>query len=204
MEQTITLVEAKESGKRSASRLLGGDSTSTAAAAQSSYRRSKQPQRNSPQPQNNATAETPCGYCGKTGHNQSRQERISRCPAYNHTCARCGTLHHHETVCRKSQRKSTFTAAPLTHDGATAVFQTLCTINDLTQCEVSQPTADTCAITLDHHVYNELCDMWERHASDPQPMIGIRVHVDPTDMKALKIPSHMPISSNTMTSIMHV
>ena len=198
VEQTITLVEAKESGKRSASRLLGGDSISTAAAAQSSYRRSKQPQRNRPPPQNNATAETPCGYCGKTGHSQSRQEWISRCPAYNHTCARCGTLHHHETVCRKSQRKSTFPAAPLTHDGATAVFQTLCTINDLTQCEVSQPTADTCAITLDHHVYNELCDMWERRASDPQPMIGIRVHVDPTDMKALKIPPHMPRSSNTV------
>ena len=48
VEQTTTLVEAKESGKRSASRLLGGDSTSTAAAAQSSYRRSKQPQRNPP------------------------------------------------------------------------------------------------------------------------------------------------------------
>ncbi len=37
LERVLKLVEAKESGKRSASRLLSGDATSTAAATHSQY-----------------------------------------------------------------------------------------------------------------------------------------------------------------------
>jgi hypothetical protein len=191
LEEVLKLVEAKESGKRSASRLLGTGNTTITAATSSSYRRSKQQQRG--HTQNRSVPDTLCGYCGKRGHGQNRHERVSKCPAYNHTCAKCGILHHYEGVCRKTQRASpSSTTIQLTQDDATAVFDTLCTVKDA-------PSIDTCAITLDHHVYNELCEMWEKRASDPPPMISVRIHAHPADMKDLQLPS--PISKPTRSAV---
>ena len=190
LEEVIKLIEAKESGKRSANRLLGSDSNNSSS---SQYRRNK---RQTQQYQNRPPAgQTTCGYCGKAGHNQTRYERISKCSAYNHTCAKCGILHHHESVCKNSQRKRTQSssqsgAADTSQEEADTIFNTLCTVQE-------SPPLSTLAITLDHHVYNELCDAWERRASDPQPLVPIRVYADPADMQSFAIPS--PLQSTTPT-----
>ena len=67
-----------------------------------------------------------------------------------------------------------------------------CTVSD-TSSHVS-----LCPITLDHHVYDKLCDMWERRASDPQPMIKIYAHIDPDDIRALNMSSPLATCSNVV------
>ena len=88
LETVIAYIEAKESGKRSASRILGEAPTSTAAIT-SSYRRQVKG-RTLASPSDLAPPTTPCGHCGKPGHGRTRRERQKECPAYNHNCSRCG------------------------------------------------------------------------------------------------------------------
>ena len=84
LEKVLQLIEAKESGKRSASQLLD---THGVEAARSSYRREKK----NPLP---AQQDDRCGYCGKSGHGRSAPPSVRRklCPAFQHTCTHCGTL----------------------------------------------------------------------------------------------------------------
>ena len=182
LEEVLKFAEAKESGKRSAGRLLGGGTTSTAAVT-SSYKQQEKSRMNS-QTNEAKPSLSLCGHCGKPGHGRSRQERQRKCTAYNHTCAKCGTLHHHEDVCRRPKRKpqpSIPTTSPLQND-ATAIFETLCSLSYVL-------TADTHAIMLNHHIYSEFCDVWEKRASDPQPFIDVCVHAVPSDAQSLGFPT---------------
>ena len=52
--------------------------------------------------------------------------------------------------------------------------------------------ADT--ITLDHHVYNEFCQAWERRASDPQPFLDVSIKALPRDAQALGLSTLLPIT----------
>ena len=83
LEEVLKLAEAKESGKRSAGRLLENSPTVTAAMT-SNYRR-----RNNLQPQQRGIyshpedpTTTPCGYCGKLGHEKvySLQSHLHKVP----------------------------------------------------------------------------------------------------------------------------
>ena len=93
LKDMIEYIEAKESGKRSASRLLDPQSTD---AISSSYRRGK-PQ--DVRARAGARAEKPkvkaegtCIYCGEAGHGKMPQWRTRRdkCPGYRKTCRKCG------------------------------------------------------------------------------------------------------------------
>ena len=114
LEQITRFIEAKESGKRSASRL---HDTYSDDAATSAYRRrqtaprrptarSERPtephQAHSP-PANPSTG--PCGYCGESGHGQhaSLSLRQRTCPAFGRRCGHCSRLHHVDRVCRNKQ-----------------------------------------------------------------------------------------------------
>ena len=187
LESVLKYVEAKESGKRSAGHLHGGNSITSAAAA-SSYRRQEKNRLQSKQldsglqgTQGDSGQSTLlCGHCGKPGHGRSRLERQRRCPAYNQLCSKCGTLHHTASMCRKTKRRLQ-PATPSTSSSqvdATAVFEALCSVDD------SSPIS-TLAITLDHHIYNEFCDLWEKRASDTQPLIDVSIQAFPSDMLAL-------------------
>ena len=175
LEDVLQFVEAKESGKRSAGRLTETATTAVTAATTSSYRR-----RDKQKKQTYETGAKPCDYCGTSGHGRTKQERMQKCPAYNQTCAKCGIPHHHESVCRQTRRKSPTATAltPAAQDDATAIFTTLCSIGDTSSME-------THAIKLDHHIYNEFCDMWERRSSDPQPFIDVSITAIPSDSHAL-------------------
>lgn len=102
LEDTIALIEAKESGKRSAGRLLiNGNEPASSVAATSSYRRQERTRIRSTGASNNR-----CGYCGQDHPiASSRKERAKTCPAHNHVCGHCGLLHHFEAVCRRSRQK---------------------------------------------------------------------------------------------------
>ena len=213
LDQTLQLAEAKESGKRSASRLLTSDSRhhdiGVSTNATSNYRRRSSTQPNHPNtttstqqsnPPNPTNSETRCSHCGKQGHGNGRfaPNRKHHCPAYNHTCRKCGTQHHFETVCKNSKRynknPNTTTSssnAAVTHTrsyqdevpndnffGASAAFDELCTVTSL---------SNNNSIKLDHHIYNSLCDTWDRRNSDPQPCISISVLAVPSDSANLGV-----------------
>ena len=224
LEECTALIEAKESGKRSANRLsLRGAEPSSTSAGLSTYQKQNKgrnppgkprPQaggNSSPLPgsENKASAQLPetCGYCG---HNHkrpsSRRERMQLCPAYNHICTSCGTPHHHENVCRRGQKVTCPTAF---HNAATAVdvddsyatFQSLCAMESTSTPPTGAPVSTGLPhksdfneevraagpIEIAHHVYNDLCRMWERRSSDPQPFIDITIQVVPSDIAELGV-----------------
>ena len=190
LDHVLQYVEAKESGKRSAGRLLaGGAAATTTAAAASSYRRKERSKLQSRDVKPRA-----CDYCGKAGHDRNKEDRMRKCTAYNHTCTKCGILHHHESVCRQSQRRQQ-PAAPKAIEplhSATAVFDALCSIND------SLPMAAH-AITLEHHIYNQFCDAWERRGSDPQPTVDVSLRAAPDDAHDLGLPTPLPSTTTSTT-----
>ncbi|KAK3884213.1 hypothetical protein Pcinc_011489 [Petrolisthes cinctipes] len=105
LEEVTKYIEAKESGMRLTSRLLEGNTTMNVAATscykcQGKNRIQTQPTTNEP-----TSKTSSCGHCGKTGHRRSRQERMNKCAAYNHTYKKCGKLHHHENVCRQMSQR---------------------------------------------------------------------------------------------------
>ena len=221
LEQCTALIEAKESGKRSASRLTlrGAEPASTSAGLSSYQKQNKtrfQPGKSrsqavanpSPSPdtaRNHAQSTESCGYCGGNHKRPySRRERMQLCPAYNHTCARCGTLHHYESVCRRGQQKATNPAAPqnaataIDADDSHATFQALCAMDSAPPPSPSGPTHNdsppdpqeiraTGTIEIGHHVYNDLCNMWERRNADPQPFIDVSIQAIPSDVAELGV-----------------
>ncbi len=99
LEEVFQFVEAKESGKRSASRLLDSHPVE---AASSTYRKNKT---DKPAFKDNSKLEQ-CSYCGKRGHGKGAPARIRKteCPAYGHTCELCHRDHHLEHVCRSKDK----------------------------------------------------------------------------------------------------
>ncbi|KAL8569022.1 hypothetical protein ACOMHN_048270 [Nucella lapillus] len=185
LEETLAFVEAKESGKRSAHRLLDNSGSSNTAAF-SSYKRSQKPQI-ALKPHN--TPHTPtCGYCGRTGHGHSRLERLKKCPAYDHTCTKCHVPHHYKSVCRQSQLQTPKPAPRNSSDAATAFFDSLYSID--TVCPITNGK-----LVLEHHVYDEFCKTWERRASDPHPYLDIVAQAVPSDSLTLGI--HPPFQTQS-------
>ena len=193
LEKVLQLIEAKESGKRSASQLLD---THGVEAARSSYRREKK----NPLP---AQQDDRCGYCGKSGHGRSAPPSVRRklCPAFQHTCTHCGKLSHFDDLCRgKDRSKHTRSAkTPTKHrtadDCEGAVFDTLCptlpqdtdvsTGGSLCTIRASNQHSARQGLSLDHHIYDNLCDRWVRQTSKPQPYIIIDVSVSAADFTDL-------------------
>ena len=93
LKNMIEYFEAKESGKRSASRLLDPQSTD---AISSSYRRGKQQDvrnRGGARPEKpKAKPKGVCIYCGEVGHGKTPlwHTRRTECPAYGKKCQKCG------------------------------------------------------------------------------------------------------------------
>ncbi|GFN96751.1 hypothetical protein PoB_002325700 [Plakobranchus ocellatus] len=168
LEETIRFIEAKESGKRSAGRINPKPTAVLVAvdAASSTYKQIERRRLQGEPPDRKAiTQKQLCGHCGKAGHSSKKQERMNHCPAFNHICNNCNLPHHFESVCRKSRQKQRTNQS----NSATAVFETLCSIEQF-----------ACTITLDHHVYDSLCDVWgktciytptNRQRGDPGPSI---------------------------------
>lgn len=223
LEQILQIAEAKESGKRSADRLQ--ENPSVAASMNSSYRRQTTFQRqqhfqsphpnsssnqrqfhpqnkpnsgNSSQRQNKPPNQYPenhqpqCHHCGQKGHSSNRFQRRDKCPAFNHQCTLCGTFHHYESFCQK--RHKTQQHGDNIADENTAVFQALCSIS-----VTDTPAVTANSISIDHHVYDDICDTWNRRKSDPQPMTKLSVSFVSTDISDLGFKSLTLMSTPTVS-----
>jgi hypothetical protein len=173
LEEIFQFIEAKESGKRSASRLLDSH-THGAAAASSSYKRGKN---DTVKDRNRCDYKTIdkselCHYCGKKGHgNRSgAMVRKKECPAYGHKCKNCDKDNHYESVCRSKTKSKPDTRTKLSDEYEGAVFDSLCALT----------TSDHSGrkyINLDHHLYHQLSDTWVKQTSKPQPFVNLTVGV---------------------------
>ena len=175
LEQALTFVEAKEAGKRSASRLLLPQAMD--AVTGSSHRRQKRPSAKGPPPKDQDT----CTYCGTRGHWRNPPTRVRRneCPAYGTKCNRCDKDHHFEKVCRS--KHVTRPAKNAEHEDA--VFDTLC---EITSTDSTESTA------LDHHVFDKFTKEWLRRQSKPQPYIRLRASIRREDYNHFRFPLRVP------------
>ncbi len=82
LEEVFQFIEAKEAGKRSASKLLASQGASS---TRSQYRHESL--------QNKTDL---CSYCGKNGHGKNAPSHVRKqaCSAYNQTCSFCSRPHH--------------------------------------------------------------------------------------------------------------
>ena len=106
LEQTFKYIEAKESGKRSVSKLLHIQSVNS---ARSQYKQTKQnelQQRNGQRSESKPPNEL-CDYCGKPGHGKKAppNTRKKKCLAFGQTCSYCSRPNHYEIMCHKKPQQ---------------------------------------------------------------------------------------------------
>ena len=167
LEEVLKFVEAKEAGKRSASRLLLPHAVD--AAAGSSYRHQKKAAARGTPPKD----QEPCTYCGSKGHGRSAPTRVRRkeCPAFGVVCNHCNRNNHFEKMCRsRDNPKRTKDGKEGEHENA--VFDTLCGI---TSCNSRG------CITLDHHIFDQSTSKWRKTQSKSQPFLTLSASVQRAD-----------------------
>ena len=90
LEDIVRLIEDKEAGKRSASKIM---TVQNACSSKSLYKKSQKAR---------VTGEVSCGYCGKAGHGKNAPVgvRKTQCQAFGKKCLHCGLSNHFASVCR--------------------------------------------------------------------------------------------------------
>ena len=207
LDEMIRFVEARESGKRSASRLLD---TPGVNAASSSYRRNKQQDlrtrssttkpRLDQKPEYALDPTALCWFCGERGHGKNPPWNIrrSQCPAYGKRCDKCKIMNHIERAClgnagKAPTRRPIESANTTTSDEHSATFE-LCTI-------VNGPISGINAIELEHHLYDNLCDVWRKRASDPQPYVQVYIRALEEDYQALGFKLRKQVSATELPAM---
>ena len=199
LEETISFIEAKEAGKRSAQRLLQSQGV---AAARSQYRRAKNPP--APPDQRRPPAATPagaCQYCGQEGHGTKAPHsvRATSCPAFGRQCRNCRRRDHFTEVCRQ-QKTAAVTGASAATRHEDSDFGVLCGIADHTAIPNPDSThtdAASCSATLAHHMFDDESQRWRRQTSQPQPTVDLELSVDPADYSSLGV--ECPNRTTTIT-----
>ena len=183
LEEVIKLVESKESGKRSAIRLLDYHAVG-AISRYHSPNKDEIKASNSTQFSRRAAAisrpnsdpHEPCHCCGKRGQGKRALPlvRATECPAYGHECKHCHKRDHFESVCggKSAGREDS-------KDNTEAVFQSLCAVTEhfspLYTVTILDQNPGRRAISIDHHVYDQLSKMWLRRSSESQPYTMLTV-----------------------------
>ncbi len=180
LEQVLRFFKAKESGKRSASRLLVPQSTD-AVAGGSSYRKLKRA---------SSKDQGTCTYCGTRGHRRHQPTRVRRkeCPAYGTTCSSCNKDHHFESVCKN--KGDTKLAKRVEHEDAT--FDVLCQITSANK---------TGGASMDHHIFDKVTKRWLKRHSKVQPHIMLRANVLQEDYDHFGIPMKATLVQSTLSVI---
>jgi len=160
LEEVLHFVEARETGKRSATKLLQQHESN---AIRSSYRKS--------QPED----ALPCTYCGKKGHGTKSVAKRSKtqCLAFNHVCTHCNRPRHYESVCRskdkpanpRKQNQVENQGAVFDEFDQEADSHGLCAIQ-----QTKKPTS--------HHVYDKTSKSWKKRRSSPQPYLDLSISID--------------------------
>ena len=160
LEQILRIVEAKEAGKRSATRLLLPHATD--AITGSTYKWQERDAAEGPPSKDQDS----CLYCGKRDHgkNAPTQLRHKECPAYGTVYSHCNKDHHFESVYRgKVKNKSN-----KTNEQENRIFNTLCKLT------IQRNVA---SISLDHHVYDQLSGRWLKRPSKSQPFTRLSIEI---------------------------
>ena len=178
LEDMLQFVEAKEAGKRSASRLLDTHTTDATSdmvnATSSSYQRNKRLYVKVDQ-------KGLCTYCGKAGHGERSLARFRKtdCPAYSHKSQLCSKDHHFESVCRSKDRPLKRRPKPSSENCEGAVFDTLCMMTS------SLPGKANRSISIDHHLFDNMSKTWMKRSSQPQPFVSLTIRASHRDYRAL-------------------
>ena len=199
LEEIFRFVEAKEAGKRSASRLL---SSQGADSIRSSYRRIRKEAVVDQHYNKGDDKSVLCSYCGKKGHGEksTSRHRMDVCPAYNHICRHCTIAHHFESICRgRNKPKLERSRKPTGYENEGAIFNTLCAA----RASSNPARGHRKTLTLDHHLHDQLCNTWRKRPSRPQPFLNLTVRIvddDYYDLGFLPIinANHTPINLPVM------
>ena len=210
LEDTIMYIEAKEDGKKTAGCLSDKINVS---AATSRYKASQK-----------QSLVSKCTYCGKVAnHGKSRNDRSRLCPAFKHTCERCGIIGHYGSACRKKnigvRNNQSNTSEPVTNQPIgessavtteSQVFDILCSSDSYDPFSLctssssqhynlgtSRMHENSSTFNINHHIFNVSTNRWERRQSDPQPVIDVKVNVSLSAYKTFKIeppPAHASVN----------
>ena len=195
LEDTFKFVEAKESGKRSANKLLQIQAVNS---ARSQYQKKKRSDTlgNRHLAQGNVRDKQLCSFCGEAGHgkNASIQTRKKSCTAYGKTCIACNRPNHVESVCRSKDN-------PIDPpDEGGAIFNELVPSSDEFQlCTITNGRPP--AITLSHHRYDNLNESWCRQSSKPQPFLKVEISISREDYTTFGFQCCLPLSTTSSTTI---
>ena len=188
VEQVLGFVEAKESGKRSASRLLLPQATD--AVGGRSYRKQK---KTPPK----GTHQDTCTYCGTKGHGQNSPTRIRRkeCPAFGTKCDYCGKDHHLQKVCRAKQHPKS--AKNTEHEDV--ISDVLCEVTStdapawlIKSIKRTWLTKSIKRTSLAHHVFDNVTKEWLRRRSKSQPYIQLQMSTQREDYNHFGFPLRAP------------
>lgn len=200
LDDALQLIEAKESGKRSASRLHEGPVVASA-AMNSTYRRQQNNQHQRPttsynqqqRPNNNyqqtrSNTHSPqerCTHCGQTGHGSTLKERMKKCSAYNKQCRKCGIHHHLQSVCQSRRYSQSSQQDAIQQNDS---LDSLMVYNTLCSATTDNLPNSCSSLTLEHHIYENMCKTWTKRISDPQPAISVSVSIHQSDASDLNLP----------------
>ena len=191
LEQVFQFIEAKESGKLSASKIH--ETSDTAAAARSQYQKAKKQSPRKTNAQNffnkSQISQSPvnaekdiCSYCGKTGHGSHAptKERRQLCSAFNHKCKFCSKDHHFESVCRSKLKSQSSNAIfnPSTSASNTEP-EILHGVTDDLMCGVETESYTSAGIR--HHIYDSSKQQWYQQRSQAQPFVKVYISVAKQD-----------------------
>ena len=174
LEETLGLVEAKESGRRSMAQL---STPQTIDAVDSTYKKLKRPTQRDRTPVGDV-----CPYCGGVGHGRNAPARVRRakCPAFGKVCSNCGKENHLAKVCRSiavqevNHHVEKGGEEPVSYGNT--LFDYTCTLTTIQENRID---------TIDHHVYDQPTESWVRRKSAPQPFIQLRAEVNKIDYSRL-------------------
>ena len=177
-KNVLKLVEAKESVKRSATRLLHSQGSEM---IWSTYKRD---QTYNPAPKISSTDSSPCGYCGKIGHGKNALIDIRKtvCQAYGKICNFCKKLNNFQSVCRRRNASTNVSQENITETAEETINHVnhLCSI---TSTEAISTVNGRHTVALDHHLYDNLIDTWKTQASKSQPYINLKVSSLPENLQ---------------------
>ena len=165
LDETVALIESKESGKRSIARLTSSQNTEV---VKSTYLKQKG---------SSATEQaTLCSHCGQNGHGygSSRRTRKEMCPAYGQTCGKCNSKHHFSSVCKSKQKldwaprtECVTSRSHIDSNNQGAMQDALC----------SKDSDFTLGSSSADHLYGNMCQRWFRKPSKDQPYIAMEMTV---------------------------
>ena len=176
LKDVIEYIEAKESGKRSATRLLDPQDTD---AVSSSCRRGKLQDvraKAGTKPEKSRAAEKPktkpqgaCLYCGEVGHGKLYPHGAPDEPSALHMVKGVGGVAARITLSMLAWAAGGLLTRQLKrlmhgifHE-QTTVFAELCTVT------AAGTKDDFRALPLAHHLYDDMCNKWVKCTSSPQP-----------------------------------